>query len=356
MLTRSLPVILASLIAAGAVAAVWGTTRLVRNLNDESEAAATYEVSYKGRESLRILAAIVPHGKQAWFFYLAGPAEEVAKQQAAFAQFLDSVKFADAQEPPFTWKAPKGWTHERGGGKFRLATFRIEGGARPLELTVTTLDARGGGLLANLNRWRKKINLPPLDETNVAQNVQRRVVGDESATLVDFTGLGTHTVSEPQQASRRDPHDLNLGPARGRLPFTYEMPDGWRKVAAMNMMIVEALEVGQGRDRVSITMMPAGGALAANINRWRDQVGLPRVPADEAARSAVDLTVAGRAVKVVDIANPKAPVGRPARILAALVPEGDQTWFLKMTGPHDAVGTHKAAFERFVKSLKFGGR
>lgn len=39
-----------------------------------------------------ILGAIVPHGDATWFFKLTGPAALVAKEQAAFTAFLDTVK------------------------------------------------------------------------------------------------------------------------------------------------------------------------------------------------------------------------------------------------------------------------
>src|SRR5205823_2629548 len=35
------------------------------------------------------------------------------------------------------------------------------------------------------------------------------------------------------------------------------------------------------------------------------------------------------------------------RMLAAIVPHGDKTWFVKVAGPEDAVEAHKGAFNRF---------
>jgi hypothetical protein len=50
------------------------------------------------------------------------------------------------------------------------------------------------------------------------------------------------------------------------------------------------------------------------------------------------------------------PKPESTRLLAALVPHGDQTWFVKLMGPASAVEPHAAAFEQFVRSLRFTGQ
>ena len=42
-----------------------------------------------------------------------------------------------------------------------------------------------------------------------------------------------------------------------------------------------------------------------------------------------------------------------ARILATIVTRGNQVWFFKLMGPADVVGNQKAAFEEFLKSVRF---
>src|SRR5688572_11637373 len=41
------------------------------------------------------------------------------------------------------------------------------------------------------------------------------------------------------------------------------------------------------------------------------------------------------------------------RMLAAMVPQSDQTWFFKVTGPEQAVGLIAADFRKFVESIEF---
>ena len=62
----------------------------------------------------RMLAAIVPHGSQFWFFKLAGPDEAVAKQEAPFHDFLASVRFVEGAESPPEWTLPDGWSRQPG--------------------------------------------------------------------------------------------------------------------------------------------------------------------------------------------------------------------------------------------------
>jgi hypothetical protein len=80
-------------------------------------------------------------------------------------------------------------------------------------------------------------------------------------------------------------------------------------------------------------------------------VDLPKLLAEELAPHVTILKVADIAARYADVDNPKAATA-DNRILGVILPLRDQTWFFKMTGPHDLVGQHKAAFESFVKSVK----
>ena len=66
------------------------------------------------------------------------------------------------------WTLPKGWSEAAGGGSMRFATFKtpVEG---KVEGTVVVLPGAAGGELANVNRWRDQIGLPPLDEAGLAK-------------------------------------------------------------------------------------------------------------------------------------------------------------------------------------------
>ena len=69
-------------------------------------------------------------------------------------------------------------------------------------------------------------------------------------------------------------------PARTAAPFDCEIPEGWAAAQAGAMQMA-VYEVRDGDRQVAISVSSAGGDLAANVNRWRQQVQLaPLVGAD----------------------------------------------------------------------------
>ncbi len=56
-------------------------------------------------------------------------------------------------------------------------------------------------------------------------------------------------------------------------------------------------------------------------------------------------------IREYDVPRPEPVV----RLLGAIVPHGDSTWFFKLVGPVAAVGERKADFDGLVDSVRFGG-
>ena len=86
----------------------------------------------------------------------------------------------------------------------------------------------------------------------------------------------------------------------------------------------------------------------ANIARWAGQIGAPEV-APEQLDKFPNVPIGVHDARLIDL------TGKKGRILAAVVPVGDKTWFFKMTGPSELVEKHKAELEEFLKSVKFAG-
>lgn len=86
------------------------------------------------------------------------------------------------------WSMPKGWKEVPGTG-MRLATFVPPGGLKT-EGTVVSLPGDSGSELANANRWRGQIGLPPTDEAGMA--AARTTVDAKlgPVPVYDFTGEG----------------------------------------------------------------------------------------------------------------------------------------------------------------------
>ncbi|MCS6851121.1 MAG: hypothetical protein NZ700_08145 [Gemmataceae bacterium] len=90
--------------------------------------------------------------------------------------------------PPLTFQLPEGWVEVARGPAFSVATFRIGQGGQTAEVTVTPLSGPAGGLLANVNRWRGQLQLPPTTEEELARQVEVLEVAGQKAQLVDLLG------------------------------------------------------------------------------------------------------------------------------------------------------------------------
>jgi hypothetical protein len=93
-----------------------------------------------------------------------------------------------ADGPGLRWTAPAHW-QSRPAAAMRKATYAVpgEGGAMG-DLSVTAFPGDVGGELANLNRWRGQIALPPLAAADAEGAVTRVSPHGLAVTLVDFSG------------------------------------------------------------------------------------------------------------------------------------------------------------------------
>jgi hypothetical protein len=140
----------------------------------------------------------------------------------------------------------------------------------------------------------------------------------------------------------------------------YTLPPGWTRLAQPKELSVATFQVGAGDKAVLITVSRfpgSAGGLMANIVRWRGKVGLPKATEDQIRKELLTLVVDGEKTPYVDLANPAKDKDDKEfdRILGVVAERGPVSWFFKMQGPPALVGEQKAAFEDFVKSVKFGG-
>ena len=140
-------------------------------------------------------------------------------------------------------------------------------------------------------------------------------------------------------------------------PIQWTTPPGWTHDPQPRPMRVATFTVGDDAKRAEliVTRFRAGtvGSLLDNINRWRQQVGLPPV-ADEKAVTPEKAAVAGQPAQVYDFAG-EAAGGNPARrnrVVVVETPAGEM-WFFRFFGPADVVDAQRGAFESFLQSVKF---
>ncbi|HZU37124.1 MAG TPA: hypothetical protein VFA18_14480 [Gemmataceae bacterium] len=307
---------------------------------------------------VRLLAALVPHAGQTWFFKLQGPMDVIAKHQTEFDQFLASIHFTGGGDEPVTWKVPAGWEREGAGSPERYATFQVgpkDGGA---QLTVTKFPGNVGGLLANVNRWRGQIGLQPTSGDHLAKDVKKITVDGGPAQLVSLAGPGGEAKGmmppfmqgHPPIAGNRPPMGGGMRPPAD-IGLHYQKPAGWEELASGGPFAFKKFRVASGSQAAEVSLTPLGGdagGVVANVNRWRGQIGLQAAPSQQVERDVRHLDADGKTASYVDLIGPE------QRMLAVIVPHSGTTWFVKMLGPKDLVGQQKAAFEAFVKSLRFG--
>jgi hypothetical protein len=323
----------------------------------QDEGVRHHKVPRTPEPPARLLGAILPSGDQVWFVKLSGPEAAVAPHRDEFEQFVQSIRFPKQADEPITWTAPAGWRTESGPRDQRYATFRV--GPDNLEVTVSALDRKGNEVLPNVNRWRKQIGLGEITAAELSQTTRIVEIGGVTATLVDASGppdaerkqLLAAASSEPKpELTRRDPHAAL--PAPTEKPVTYQVPAGWTDLPVLPGSIrVAALRVNDGDRTAEVTIIPLAGpagGLAANVNRWRGEIGLANSADDRITREAKTIDVAGTQATYVDLVGPR------ERTLGVMVPRGEQTWFIKFRGPAELVGKQQSAFEAFVRSLRFG--
>ena len=65
-----------------------------------------------------------------------------------------------------SWSLPETWAPSE-GHSMRLASFDVPYSKGVGDLSVVSLSGASGGLVANVNRWRRQIDLDPVDEQEI---------------------------------------------------------------------------------------------------------------------------------------------------------------------------------------------
>jgi hypothetical protein len=302
---------------------------------------------------------------------------------------------------PIHWTVPEGW-QELAPTSVRIGNFVIPGknGAKA-EVTVTSFPGLVGTELDNVNRWRGELGLEPVEQSGVSSGAV--TVDALEGKLYDFTGASARTrvamlsrrgamwffkmrgdAEVVQAAKPAFANFLNSvhfsgaaedAPAPAIVPSAaaaapapsapadatagspkWETPADWTETEPGPMIFKKfsISDAAGAKAAVGISFFPGDmGGTFANVNRWRGQMGLPPVEADKLARVIETLATAGGNATLVDFAGTDAKTGQPARLIGAIVPHGDQTWFYKLLGDASLVGRQKDSFVHFVKAVHY---
>jgi hypothetical protein len=296
-----------------------------------------------------------------------------------------------------TWSAPVVWK-AKAPSSMRRGSFDVGEGTGPLaDLAITAFPGNVGGDLANVNRWRGQLSLPPITEAELPAALQplsangltiqlvdlaggagdssvrmlgaiapydgatwffkltgpAAIVGAEKARFLEFlttvrpAAPGAVAATRPAVAPSAPPPGV-VTAAAGIPDLRWSAPAHWQAKPATALRkatyIIPSAAGATAELAVSAFPGNVGGELA-NVNRWRGQLQLPPFGETELAGAITRLTVHGLPVAVVEFTSGS------QRLVGAIVPQGDATWFFKLTGPADVVAAEKPAFLLFLQSL-----
>ena len=356
------------------------------------DAIETYRVSTKIPEQLlpgkeRMLAVMVPQGKQIWFFKVMGPEKSVDGVADQFRAFVKTVTFSERGEPVLG-SLPEGW--KRGGKKpLRFATIDINTPTKQLDLSVSALGGPKPGdpgwdayVAQNVNRWRGQIGLDKSDDKWSGGESFEVASADGQAVFVDIVGepgsggpsgnmmgnmaaggstppfmrqakSGESGVSPTEESASNAPESDPS--SSGGLKAEAPEDSGWR-LGKRSMMRLAAFEAGPEDEVAQVTVISARGDLRDNVSRWMGQVqgGTPDDAAvDKMLANAEKLTVSGRPAQRFIIEGDASQDQQS--IDATIVPLSDDgsSMFIKMTGPPETVKAETDSMRTFLETVSF---
>ena len=169
--------------------------------------------------------------------------------------------------------------------------------------------------------------------------------------ILALSGLALSGCSKEKPAVRvyevAKPKVLSSPNSTGDLKW--DLPKGWVQVPGSSSMRLASFKVN---DKVEVTLVALAGAAGgdmANVNRWRNQVGLE--PMGQESITAI----AARSLGKMGQFQWFKIFGKEKAILAASLKWGEQTLFVKMSGDIVGVKNRETEFLKYVKSVRTEG-
>jgi len=319
----------------------------------------------------------------------------MAGMTAGAAGMPAAAEFTDS--PPAHWK-------KQALSPMRLASYHVEGeGGAMTDISFSLLRRAPGGILANVNRWRAQVGQAPVDEAALKPQTQVIKSSFGDALAVDIEGLAsggdalkdgrligviaeegdnawffkmrgnaaltatekTHFYKWIESVKPAAPSTPAAVPGAGAAPaaaapaaaapaadgsLSWAVPDGWvvAPATATRYATLSVAGGGGAKAELAISHFPGdvGGDLA-NVNRWRQQIGLAPVDAAALPPLVTKLSAGSASFSLIDAS------GAAVRMVAAWTRHGADTWFFKFSGPAELVEAEKAKFTAFIESVRF---
>jgi hypothetical protein len=312
----------------------------------------------------------------------AAPAGASLPAQSEMAQAASDIPVNTA---PVRWTLPEGWQQLPPDG-IRLANFAVPGkeGAAAA-VAVTSFPGEMGTDWANVNRWRQQLGLAPVEEGDISSAPV--TVDSSDGKLFDLSGSTARMIvasvrrsgatwffkmtGDPAAVGEAKPafmeflKSIRFSGGNDSEPATtttagdgsspkWSVPSNWVEKTPGPMLFESFSIADNAGANAAVTVsffQGAVGGVLANVNRWRGQIGLAPVEQDQLAGISSALDTAGGAATLVDFEGADARPGQ--RLVAVILPHGENTWFYKLLGDKALVATEKDSFVNFVKNAQY---
>lgn len=104
---------------------------------------------------------------------------------------MANTAVATASGAALSWTAPAGWA-AKSGSSMRKGSYAVKGDGGEADMAITAFPGDVGGDLANLNRWRGQIQLPPVGQAEFEAATQHLDRNTLHMTVVDVAGTGAN--------------------------------------------------------------------------------------------------------------------------------------------------------------------
>ena len=84
--------------------------------------------------------------------------------------FIPPAIIRETAPSGFIWEKPDSWVPSE-GSSMRIASFAIPYSGGSGDLSIIQLSGTGGGIESNVNRWRRQLDLEPLNWIAIEKNV-----------------------------------------------------------------------------------------------------------------------------------------------------------------------------------------
>lgn len=352
-------------------------------------------------QSQAMSAVLVNVTGQTWFFKFKGDAALIKSQDKIFDQFMQSFKFSKTTSPAMpkmaidtpptqtlAYQMPPGWEEQKASG-MRVASFTAGQNDKSVEISVIPLRGEAGGILDNVNRWRRQVELSPEEENKIQNQLKEIEVGGEKGFQIQLINQGKDHgmtvalvkkneetwffkmsgpvqgvqsqekafdafiqsikfVSNQPQSEKSDP--LSSPPAKkSGTSFTYNTPSDWVKQSSSGMRKA-SFKIGTAD--VSVISLPGdAGGTVSNVNRWRGQVGLDSLNNTQVQKFITPITIDKNEGFKVELIAPD----QQSAILVAMTTIEGNSWFFKLKGSPEVIKDQRQNFDDFLKSVQFRG-